>query len=660
MANLVESAVFSEHSYLEEDRPDIPEGFIEFGDFEEDPSGMYAQAYYNSETNELVVAYRGTELGQGFVDDFKANEDNDLVVNFASLIANDTDVEGDALVFNGIGGATNGAVSFNNLTGDITFTPTDNFFGLARFEYMVQDIHGAGGAGEVSVTVNPIDDLPVPDDDSFTIAEDALTIFTGTSMLANDLDVDNDPLSLTRVFNSLNGTVTLVSGNAVFVPDADYFGAASFEYEMTDGNTLATAKVNIDITSVNDAPDTVGETGVLDEDTFIDFAVADLLTNDSDLEGDNPLTVTGVGNSLKGTTELSLDGTTIRFTPAMDYFGAAAQFDYFVADSLGDANPATVNLTVDPTQDPPTAVDDNIRTTQNKVNNISQVEFLANDFDINGDTVNVQSVGAASVGTVSFVGGVVTYTAPVNYLGAAQFQYTINDGFGNTATANLSVEANIGPIGVNDAINSDEDVVLIMPKSQLVANDLDADRDELFVTDVDNAFNGTVELLPNGSVKFTPDANYVGAASFDYTVSDNISAGTDTASVSLTINPVNDAPIVAGESASSSEDATAFFSAADLLTNDFDIEGDSLSITGVSTGNGSVSINGDSIAYRASANFNGNEIPFSDGAGKTTFCKMSFRGKSTNWRATGDMLPSGELITGCKNIRTPSNLDGTW
>ena len=581
------------------------------------------------------------------------NEDNDLVVNFASLIANDTDVEGDALVFNGIGGATNGAVSFNNLTGDITFTPTDNFFGLARFEYMVQDIHGAGGAGEVSVTVNPIDDLPVPDDDSFTIAEDALTIFTGTSMLANDLDVDNDPLSLTRVFNSLNGTVTLVSGNAVFVPDADYFGAASFEYEMTDGNTLATAKVNIDITSVNDAPDTVGETGVLDEDTFIDFAVADLLTNDSDLEGDNPLTVTGVGNSLKGTTELSLDGTTIRFTPAMDYFGAAAQFDYFVADSLGDANPATVNLTVDPTQDPPTAVDDNIRTTQNKVNNISQVEFLANDFDIDGDTVNVQSVGAASVGTVSFVGGVVTYTAPVNYLGAAQFQYTINDGFGNTATAtaNLSVEANIGPIGVNDAINSDEDVVLIMPKSQLVANDLDADRDELFVTDVDNAFNGTVELLPNGSVKFTPDANYVGAASFDYTVSDNISAGTDTASVSLTINPVNDAPIVAGESASSSEDATAFFSAADLLTNDFDIEGDSLSITGVSTGNGSVSINGDSIAYRASANFNGNtsfRYTVSDGNGGFTNGSVAVDVDPVNDTPT----VASESVSGFENIAT--------
>lgn len=107
---------------------------------------------------------------------------------------------------------------------------------------------------------------------------------------------------------------------------------------------------------------------------------------------------------------------------------------------------------------------------------------------------------------------------------------------------------NAAPIAVDDTIDgagysfsTPEDEVFIVSSDELLANDTDPDGDQLFLTAVGNAVGGTVVLGPEGIITFTPDANYNGPASFEYTVTDG-KGGTDTATVHLTVIPVNDAP----------------------------------------------------------------------------------------------------------------------
>ena len=104
------------------------------------------------------------------------------------------------------------------------------------------------------------------------------------------------------------------------------------------------------------------------------------------------------------------------------------------------------------------------------------------------------------------------------------------------------VSTNQSPVAVADAASTDEDTPLTIAAATLLANDTDADGDTLTITAVGNAVNGGVALDGNGDVVFTPDANFNGAATFDYTVSDG-NAGTDTATVTVTVNPINDGPI---------------------------------------------------------------------------------------------------------------------
>ena len=118
------------------------------------------------------------------------------------------------------------------------------------------------------------------------------------------------------------------------------------------------------------------------------------------------------------------------------------------------------------------------------------------------------------------------------------------------------------------------------------------------VTAVSNASNGSV-LLDAGSITFTPDADYCGAAGFDYDISDG-NGGTDSASVTVTVTCTNDAPVAVNDTASATEDAPATIDPADLLTNDTDVDGDTLVVTAVSNAsNGSVLLDAGSITFTA-------------------------------------------------------------
>src|SRR4030095_3629721 len=122
----------------------------------------------------------------------------------------------------------------------------------------------------------------------------------------------------------------------------------------------------------------------------------------------------------------------------------------------------------------------------------------------------------------------------------------------------------------------------------------DVDGNALSITSVGGATHGSV-ALSNGNVVFTPASNYNGPASFTYTVSDG-NGGTSTATVNVTVNAANDAPVANGNAVSTSEDTALTIVPATLLVNDTDVDGDTLTITSVQGAvNGTVALVGGNV-----------------------------------------------------------------
>jgi large repetitive protein len=594
------------------------------------------------------------------------DEDIGLTFTQAQILNNDSDVDtatdGQALTITAVSGATNGTVSML-ANGDIRFIPNANYHGAASFTYTVSDGNGGTSDASVSITVNAVNDTPVVLGESTSTDEDTRLYIAASTLLANDSDVDTatdgQVLSLSAVSSisgKTHGTVSLVNNadgtqTVQFTPDANYHGVASFNYAVSDGNGgYATAVATINLTAVNDAPVTVGETSSTDEDTGLTFTQAQLLANDSDVDtatDGQVLTITAVSGATNGTVSMLASGD-IRFIPNANYHGAAS-FTYTVSDGNGGTSDASMSITVNAVNDTPVVLGESTSRDEDTTLYIAASKLLANDSDV--DTITdgqvlslsaVNSISGQTHGTVSLVNNAdgtqtVQYTPDANYHGVASFNYTVSDGNGGYATAVATINlaaVNDAPVTVGEISSTDEDTAIFFTQTQLLANDSDVDTatdgQALTITAVSGATNGTVSMLANGDIRFIPNANYHGAASFTYTVSDG-NGGTTDASVSITVNAINDVPAVTGETVSTNEDTRLWFVPSDLLANDTDVDvatdGQVLTITAVSNAtHGTVAFvtqadGSQRIAFTPDANYFGVasfQYTVSDGAGGTS------------------------------------------
>ncbi|CAG0935949.1 hypothetical protein TFLX_04803 [Thermoflexales bacterium] len=205
----------------------------------------------------------------------------------------------------------------------------------------------------------------------------------------------------------------------------------------------------------------------------------------------------------------------------------------------------------------------------------------------------------------------VTITPAANQLGQATITITVSDTDGGTASDSFALTVtpiNDAPVAVNDSYSTNEDTALTVAAPGVLSNDTDVEGDPLTTVLVNGVSHGVLALNANGSFVYTPTANYQGGDTFTYRANDGL-AGSDLATVTLTINAVNDAPVAVNDSYSTTEDTVLTVAAPGVLSNDTDAEGDLLTtvlVNGVSHGVLALNANG-SFVYTPTANYQGSD-----------------------------------------------------
>ncbi|MCA0996601.1 Ig-like domain-containing protein [Alloyangia pacifica] len=291
--------------------------------------------------------------GVPVAEDDAAETDEDVAVTI-DVLSNDSDPDGDDLTVTSAT-ATNGSVVING-DGTLTFTPDADYNGDAEITYTIEDPAGNSATGNVAVTVYPVNDDPVAEDDTVNTGYETPVTLDPTE---NDTDVDGDDLTVTEVGEAENGTVTLnEDGTVTYTPNDDYSGADSFSYTVDDGNggsDTGTITVN---TGIETDPEAGGNTPpVANNDLYSATATAavtfDPTENDTDADGD-ALTISALGEASNGTATLNEDGT-VSYTADEGYTGYDA-FSYEVDDGNGGTDTAYVTVEVMPCFTPGTLI----------------------------------------------------------------------------------------------------------------------------------------------------------------------------------------------------------------------------------------------------------------------------------------------------------------
>ena len=277
--------------------------------------------------------------GDPIANDDTAETDEDVILTDIDVLGNDTDPDGDPLTVTGAS-ASNGTVTING-DGTLNYDPDPDFNGDDTITYTVDDGNGGTDTGEVVVTVVPVNDDPVANDDTATTPAD--TLLEDIPVLDNDTDVDGGPLTVTGA-GAPNGTVTVNSdGTLDYQPDPGFIGDDTITYDISDG--LGGTDSGQVIVSVTDGDGNTPPVAVDDaESTDVGTPVpVDVLGNDSDPDGD-AITVTDVTDGAFGTATVTGPGT-IEYTPNPGFTGEDT-VTYTIDDGNGGTDTADVIITV--------------------------------------------------------------------------------------------------------------------------------------------------------------------------------------------------------------------------------------------------------------------------------------------------------------------------
>ncbi|MCF9078984.1 tandem-95 repeat protein, partial [Vibrio parahaemolyticus] len=560
--------------------------------------------------------------------------DQVLSEDFASytIDLNDAFKDSDSALEFSVSGNSNVLVSIEN--GIATISPTADWNGSETLTFTATDPSGESVSQTVNFTVAPVADIVA---DKTTVVEDTPTII---KVLGNDtFEGDDKVVSLDTNNGPANGTVSVnPDGSVTYTPNDNYHGADSFTYIVTSGGVSESTTVNVDVTPVNDAPVAKDDIATTQEDTAVTI---DVLPNDTDIDGDTLRIDSASVPSDQGTVEI-VDGKLV-FTPA-ENFNGDAEITYTVTDGeLTDE--AKVSVTVNPVNDAPTIKVDAVESiTENAVSTDTVVATLTvRDTDTPEDRLTV-SLENNSNGYFVLVGDEVKLTqAGVDAVNNDELNLkyltisaSVSDGVNSTANDSDSLivnRVNDAPVAKDDIATTQEDTAVTI---DVLPNDSDVDGDKLSIqsASVPEA-QGKVEIV-DGKLVFTPAENFHGDAEITYTLTDG--ALTDQATVNVTVNAVNDTPVVESNLADQTlaEDFTPY--TIDLNTAFSDVDNVDGELTFSVSGNSNVlvSIENGIATISPTADWNGSEI--------LTFKATDPSGESVSQTVNFTVAPVADIV----------------
>ena len=519
---------------------------------------------------------------------------------------------------------------------------------------------------------------------------DTLTYSVATELgTYGSLSVDSSGTWTYALDSTDDDTVSLLDSNSI--------ATDTFSVIVTDADG-ETASETVTITVGNRAPTltTITEISGEAEDnaTTITYDALAAAADDADADGDSvsfrveavstgSLTKDGVAVTA-GTTTLA-SGESLVWTPAADANGTLNAFTVKAYDGTSYSSTAVqVQVSVAAVQDAPTTGDQTITLNEDETYTFTANDFTFADADSGDSLASIQLTDYTSPGGEGFAfyvdgndndsydsgeepsgGQVITiaeieagnvqaraYPENENGDGYATVSFTVSDGTDSstasaTNTFNVTAVDDAAVIAGDVSGSGDEDAVI---NGSLTATDAaDGLTDGSYFTVTTDASNGTATIdAETGAWSYTPTGDYNGSDSFTVTITDD-DGHTATQAISLTINPVNDAPVSVADTLTIEEDAGA--TVISILDNDSDVEGDSISLASKTHGsNGTVANNGDgTVSYTPSANFNGSDTftyTATDGTDTSTETTVTVTISAVNDDPTGSVTVTGDAKTG--------------
>ena len=417
-------------------------------------------------------------------------------------------------------------------------------------------------------------------------------------------DPDGDTLTYNVVTGPSHGGLSGKAPKLTYTPQSNFNGTDSFTFNVNDGTVDGVpVTVLIMVKAVNDPPTANDDNVTTQEDTL-----ASITLTGCDPDGD-ALSYSVVQEPSSGT--LSGTGPNLIYTPNENFNGSDS-FLFKVNDGTVDSAAATVSITLKSVNDPPTASyvgakvqknppaakDDSVTTEED-----TPVSITLEGSDPEEDALSYTIVECPSHGSLSGTAPNVNYTPNPNFNGSDSFTFKVSDETADSETATVSITVtavNDKPSAKDDNARAREDTTI--EAIDVLANDTDADDDQLTTSAVTQGTNGSVTINADNTLSYSPKVNFCGTDSFTYTISDG-EGGTDTATVNVMVKAVNDAPTAKDDRVTTQEDKSVSIT---LVGNDPD--GDSLSYSIVKgPSHGSLKGTAPNLRYLPKANFNGSD-----------------------------------------------------
>ncbi len=351
-------------------------------------------------------------------------------------------------------------------------------------------------------------------------------------------------------------------------------------------NSIAADSLSAAVTiSVNTAPVAAAQTVTTNEDSASPIV---LVGTDAD---SNPLTYAVVSQPTKGI--LSGTAPNLSYTPTANLNGADS-FTFKVNDGLVDSATATISINITPVNDAPVAIAQSVSTDED-----AALPIALAGTDVENSSLNFNVVTPPANGTLSGTAPNLTYTPYDNFNGSDSFTFVSNDGTVNSATATISINitpVNDAPVAIAQSVSTDEDTAL-----PIALAGTDVENSSLNFNVVTPPANGTLSgTAPN--LTYTPSANFNGTDVITFMVNDG-TVDSATGTVSITVNPINDAPVALAQSISTEEN-----SALAVTLTGTDVENSTLTFAIVSSpSNGTLSGAAPNLTYTPVSGYYGSD-----------------------------------------------------